>query len=348
MLSLCLTRNAGFALIAILALAAAAPAQATLVGYWPLDGNATGVVGGNGVLNGGGGGPSAASDRNGGAGGALAFDGDFLQYVEINSANSPGVLAALNTNTGSTSMWVAWNGDQDSGFGGTFGAVLGRQENGIDSTNVIYLDDTDPANADVGFRPYDASTAAATGGGPVGTSYHHIATSFTSGSQQLYVDGVLIGSGSIVGGQSFTVNPALTIGAWIDAGGAYSTSSIDEVGVFDENLGEGKAKALFFAADKAELLYTLDSIQSMFDAYDAQGSTLIGNLKWNFATPAELTSAGLLGPLGEVTMNSGQFGVLFDTGVGGLIAQPIPEPSSMLLLFGLGLVAMRRNRRRRR
>src|SRR3989442_108782 len=53
---------------------------ATLVSYWPFNGNATATRGPNGALIGA---ASPAPDRNGAAGGALAFNGALQQYVSV-------------------------------------------------------------------------------------------------------------------------------------------------------------------------------------------------------------------------------------------------------------------------
>jgi hypothetical protein len=80
-------------------------AHANLVGYWPLDGNGTAVVGTNGVLNNG---PTPAADRNGAAGMALAFNGGLSQFVSIAGGGGFNNASAV-----SVSMWVNWNGIQD-------------------------------------------------------------------------------------------------------------------------------------------------------------------------------------------------------------------------------------------
>jgi hypothetical protein len=321
-------------------------ADADLIAYYPLDGDATAVIGTDGTLQNG---ASAGVDRNGSAGGGVSFDGSSQQYASITDS---GLLTSLNSGTGTFSTWVAWNGTQDVGFGDSYGAVLARQQNGLESAVFAFLDDPNPANADVSTRPYGpfTSSTSVTGGGPVGDgTYRHVVYSMTSGEQKLYVDGELVGTTSIVDTPAFTTNPPLTLGAWIGDGGSYSTSTMDEFGFFDTTLSEGKAKALYFAAIQPELQYAVDEIDQLFEAYDTQSEVQIGNLVWEFASTADLTAAGLLGPEGEITTNDGSFGLLLDTAVGGLIGQAVPEPASLLgwVLVGFVAIACRSRRTRR-
>ena len=78
--------------------------QATLVSYWPFDGNATATRGESGTFVGA---VTAAADRNGEAGGALAFNGSSQQYVSV-----PGGGGLNGAAAGTISLWVKWTGTQ--------------------------------------------------------------------------------------------------------------------------------------------------------------------------------------------------------------------------------------------
>src|SRR5688500_7310290 len=88
--------------------------NATLVSYWPFDGDATATRGTSGALVGA---VTAANDRNNQPNGALAFGGP-SQHVTV--AGGGGLNAAA---AGTISMWVKWNGTQDADCCSTFGAV---------------------------------------------------------------------------------------------------------------------------------------------------------------------------------------------------------------------------------
>jgi hypothetical protein len=211
-------------------------APAGLVGYWPLDGNAMAVVGVNGSLVNG---PIAADDRNGVAGGALSFDGSQFQRVEV-----PGGGGLNGAQQGTISLWVKWSGLQDGGFGGTFGAVLGRQANARFSDDIINLNSASPEAAMVQWRQVDPTSATITSSGAVlNDVWRHIAVTFTTSSSQLFVDGFSEGTG---GGGALRSDASipLMIGAWGGDGDSYATAAIDDVAVWNRVLSADEIQAL--------------------------------------------------------------------------------------------------------
>ena len=197
-----------------------------LVGYWPLNGNADAAVGPDGVLINS---PVAAPDRLSAADGALAFDGSKSNRVEI-----PGGGGLSGAQQGTISMWVKWTGTQDGGFGGSFGAVLGRQLDGVFSANIISLNAADPAIAFPQWR--QGSGASITGTTPVGNdTWRHVAVTFTTTNSELYMDGVSQGVGP-AGSLTANVTTPLAIGAWTGGGGSYATASIDDVAIWNRVL----------------------------------------------------------------------------------------------------------------
>ncbi len=210
--------------------------NATLVGYWPFDGNATGQRGGNGTLVGT---VSATTDRNGAAGGALAFNGASSQYVSIPGGG--GLNAAAQ---GTISLWVKWTGTQDADCCGTFGAVLARQANGQFSDDILALNAADPNVGRIVWRqsggpaPILLTSLAA-----AGTNWHHLAITFGAAGSTLYVDGVAQGSAT---GSGLNNNPAtpLSIGAWAGDGGGFATASIDDVAIWDRALAPAQVVEL--------------------------------------------------------------------------------------------------------
>ncbi len=188
-------------------------------------------------------GPTAALDRNSVAGGALAFDGALLQHVTI-----PGGGGLNNALRGTISMWVNWNGTQDADVVGTFGAVMARQSNAIFSDNVISLNNANPGAGQITYRhdnagpPTLVSTVAAGN-----NTWRHIAVTFFPGGSELYVDGVSE-SGSFGGVSHNDPFVDLAVGAWNGDGAGYSTSSIDDLAVFDDVLSAGQIALLASSA----------------------------------------------------------------------------------------------------
>ena len=201
---------------------------ATLVGYWPFNGNATALRGTSGTFAGA---VFTTTDRNGIAGGALGFTGGSSQYVSV-----PGGGGLNGASQGTISLWVKWAGTQDPDCCGTFGAVMARQSNGQFSDNIIALSTANPATARIVWRQTGAGLPGLiTGTTIAGTNWHHIAITFSPSGSTMYLDGAPEGNGV---GPALNNNPstALTIGAWSGDGGGFSTSSIDDVAIWNKPL----------------------------------------------------------------------------------------------------------------
>lgn len=271
--------------LALFALAlTSASAQAALVGYWPLDGNANAVVGTNGVLNNG---VSVGTDRNGAPGGALSFNGALQQFVSI--AGGGGLDGAQQ---GTISMWVQWNGTQDAACcGGTAGNVLGRQNNSIFSNNIIGLNNTNPAAGQVTAQVYNAGAPTVVGGPVVGSSYHHLALVFSPTEQKLYVDGTLVSTGAVNAGLNSNAGTPLAIGAWIGDGAGFSTSNIDDVAIFNRILPAGHITRL--ASQTATPLslgaqiegVTVTASSQLGGVFNRNANNLIDNLELTTTDP---------------------------------------------------------------
>ncbi len=201
--------------------------RARLVAYWPLDGNAAAVRGLDGTMHG----PIPAADRNGVSGGALAFDGAAQHWVQVDGGG--GLDGATE---GAISLWVRWEGAQRTDCCGTFGAVLARQGNGLFSDNIVALDSADPETARVVWRQSGGpAPPLIIGRRVVGSSWHHVAVTFSASSSALYLDGALEGSAP---GNPMHQNGSvpLSLGAWVGDGAGYATASLDDVAVWDQPL----------------------------------------------------------------------------------------------------------------
>src|SRR6185503_18220501 len=201
--------------------------NATLVSYWPFNGNATATRGTSGSLVNA---VGTTADRNGVAGGALAFNG-VNTYVSVTGGG--GLNAAV---AGTISMWVKWSGVQDADCCGTFGAVLARQGNGLFSDNIIALNSSSPDTARVVWRQSGGpAPTLITGTSIIGTTWHHIVVTFANSGSTLYIDGVVQGT-AVGAGMNNNSGVPLSIGAWAFDGGGFANASIDDVAIWDQPL----------------------------------------------------------------------------------------------------------------
>lgn len=212
-------------------------ASASVVGYWPLDGDATATVGTNGVLVNS---PVPGIDRNGVPGGALDFLAADFDHVTI--AGGGGIDGS---GLGTISAWVKWDGLQSSACcGGNFGSVLARQNNGIFSDPIISLNGADPATAGIQYSNQAAGPLVSSGT-PVGNgNWHHVAVRWWGSGSELLVDGVSQGVSAFGGTRQSSPTTPLALGAWIGDGNGYSNSSMDDVAVFDDYLTNSQIQDL--------------------------------------------------------------------------------------------------------
>jgi hypothetical protein len=157
---------------------------------------------------------------------ALEFDG-VEDYVSI-----PGGGGLNGATNGTIEMWVRWSGIQDAGADG-FGHVLARQADFSFSNDIIGLNNSDPGNARLIWKPYSTVTAV-TGATVVGNNvWRHVAIAFNSSDHRIYLDATLDGTAlSSAGSMNDNISIPLTIGAWINGGSGYSHSTIDEVRIW--------------------------------------------------------------------------------------------------------------------
>jgi hypothetical protein len=242
-----LIRVAAIPLIMILY---ASTAEAGVIAWYPLHGDATANVGNDGVLvlDADGNAPTPAMDENGKANGALLFAADPNNSPAYSGSNTgsyvsvAGGAGLAGIQQGTIAMWVNWSGMQGLGWQNRHGAVIARQSNGKYSNNVLGLSDADPNVATLTWQPYSANPPIAVGSTPVGDNvWHFVAVTFdgTSGEQDLYLDGNLDGVGfATLQSMNTDTNAPLTIGAWYGDGATYSNSTVHSVFIFDTVLSQ--------------------------------------------------------------------------------------------------------------
>jgi hypothetical protein len=159
-------------------------------------------------------------------------------YIELPSGGG-----LNNLQSGTISLWVKWTGTQDAGAGSSYGPITGRQSNGQFSNSIIALNNTDPSIGRIIWRPYtfngNAVISAVAAGDGV---WRHIVIVYSSGNHSLYIDGALDATGTTAGTVTNNASVPLTIGAW---GSGYSTSTIDEVIVFNRSLSASEIKTIY-------------------------------------------------------------------------------------------------------
>ena len=232
-----------------------------LLRYWRFDGSfADEEQGETGTSSGS---PGYAADRFGNTGKALEVSGDDFVLFENGSA-----LNGLEI--GSISVWVKWSGSQDGGLGGSFGAVLGRQQDGVASNQIISLNGPDPATAVVIWKPHGAglNDVELIGTTPVGDgTWRHLVITYRNGLHRLYVDGQLEATnffpfGEIANDESGAM--PMTVGAW---GGSFASALIDDLRIYRGTLTAGQVGDLFIDADA-------DGMSDAFEiAHSAGGSS---------------------------------------------------------------------------
>lgn len=195
-------------------------AEADLVGYWPLDGDATSPYGTSGTATN----TAPAADRNGTASGALDFDGS--AYVDVGQAWPSGDYSVS-----------AWAQSDDAALGaGEIQYIVGVQQSGNGGGRILRLNASniqmEHINGGGGTRIVDAQF------GLSDNVWHHFTATFEAASSELklYVDGDLKDTKTVGG----TLDPAfsnLAFGARPDnTNNNRFDGRIDDIALFDHVL----------------------------------------------------------------------------------------------------------------
>ena len=120
-------------------------AEAGVIAWYPLHGDASAIVGDDGTLvaDADGNGVTPAPDEKGNANGALKFQADPNNQPAYSGTNSgsyvnvAGGAGLAGLQQGTIAMWVNWSGMQGVGWQNRYGAVIARQSNGKYSNNVL-------------------------------------------------------------------------------------------------------------------------------------------------------------------------------------------------------------------
>jgi len=286
-------------------------------------------------------------------------DGAQFNYVGL-PLYSPYVMQGENA---SLSMWVQWNGIQPqavSGSGSSWtllpnanGCVFGQNTAWVGAWGVIGLNNTTDPSVANGLRVTgDGSMAGAftpglgdfdgsygcLGSPPVAPGnnvWNHIVMTVSPEGYSLYMNGQLLrtnfGVGSI-SGWGTSIGAVFDYNGFQDTGMAQggSNSIIDDVGIFDETLSVGKARAIYTTQTLPGLEgYDLGKMNTLFGVYDSGEPQTIGSLSWEKIT-------GLSRNPGDAWIEGGYYYVQLGSSDG---VRAIPEPG-MLVLLAASLVGL--------
>jgi hypothetical protein len=237
----------------------ATAAKATLVAYYPLDGNFNDVVGGfNGTQ----------------VGGAPAFGGGVhAQAAVFNGSNQiVDLTTGANLQLGGNFTVSAWINSND--LSGDH-AILGNNAGPFSGNNTLHLV-TRGTGLHEGFFANDT--------GPSGTlttgTFTHVVWQFDSGQQSLFINGVAVGSSgghAAFGGTSKVVS----LESW--GGGNFFNGKIDDVAIYNTPLRGGEI-AFLAAGGNPQAVPTFGPVNFAigvvggFTVHDAKSSGTINNL----------------------------------------------------------------------
>lgn len=209
-----------------------------LIAYYPLDGNTLDASGNgrHGILNG------PAPFVEGVVGQGVQFDGaSYINCGIWNPSEATGNLAI--------SVWASWDGGGDVWHG-----IIGKSNAwGVDNMMWILEGTTDTTwvnYGDVEFKQAGA-WAPLRFNMPDDGTLKHVVVSCSNTNVAMYVDGEIVGSGSLPFGNK--TDAGLQIGATNKGGGNRWSGLIDEVCIWDRPLTEAEVRQLYAGGDGASL-----------------------------------------------------------------------------------------------
>ncbi len=212
---------------------------AGMVSWWPGDGNANDIVDGNpGALTG----DATFAPGMVGKGFSLDGTGDFVLVADSANLNITGDVTV--------DLWamrtVSGDVDDDAMITkGRYGFPNTADER-IAYTMYFTIEDT----LWVGFSRADGERVSMIGPTVTDSSFHHYAYVRSGNTHKLFMDGVVVASGTFTGSAEDTTGLPLTIGAGrydpaLSGFGSPFNGVIDEVEVFNRALSDAEVKAIY-------------------------------------------------------------------------------------------------------
>ena len=219
------------------------PPPEGMVGWWPGDGNANDIIGGNdGTLTG----DAIFAPGMVDQGFSLDGTGDFVVVPDSPNLNITGDVTV--------DLWArrAVFGTPSPAMALTKGA---NSLGGADAPTAFFLGFSSSDEVIGGFERADGSNAVLTGPVVADTSFHHYAYVRSGDAHNLFVDGVIATGDSFTGRPGNTSEIPLAIGAWADETGflSFFGGVIDEVEIFDRALSEAEIRAIYEAGSAGKI-----------------------------------------------------------------------------------------------
>ncbi|HRH36171.1 MAG TPA: hypothetical protein PKY12_13990, partial [Catalimonadaceae bacterium] len=169
-----------------------------------------------------------------GSGNAIQFDGtDDL----VSIPNGGGLN---NLQSGTIEMWVKWNGTQNGLTNGVTGLITSRQSDGEFSNQILGLDGTNPATAKIIWKAYGCcSSPNVTSTVSPGTGWNHVTMTYSSGDQKMYLNGILVGTGTGTGSMGNNASKPLILGNWL---GNSLNGNLDEIRIWNMVLTQSQIR----------------------------------------------------------------------------------------------------------
>ena len=221
----------------------ASTAEAGVIAWYPLHGDATANVGVDGdLING----PTPAPDQNGNPNGALNFQTDpnnSSGYSRSNTGSYVSVQGGAGLpglQQGTIALWVNWSGMQGKAYAASLS--YGQCELSTDAAGASFYSNLWQQMSAEGITTIVASGDSGSTGCDQ-NAFYAVTFDGTTGEHDLYLDGNLDGSPLPVTMNADT-NAPLTIGAWIGDGAGYSNSTIHDLFIFDTVLTQDQLNTL--------------------------------------------------------------------------------------------------------
>jgi len=166
-------------------------------------------------------------------------------------------------------------------------------------------------------------------------SWHHLVYTLNNGIWEEYLDGVRA-SGTYNHGDGFANTRPFYISGRNNT--AEYIGLLDDVAVWDEQLGVAEARSLYTVPAQLGLDYDVSTMSLLWSTYAGQGSVRLGQDVWTYA--GSIPGTPLLGD----TFSNARYDYLALGDGDGLLHYTLPEPTSLALL-ALGGLALRRRRK---
>lgn len=300
-------------------------ARAALVTYYALDGTGTDDAGSRDLTLANG---AAFSGTSAGFLGGMSLD---------TTADTGGNSQATYDVTGGDSLSGSWSVSIWAQAPSSTGTFIGTRGPSDESFDAKFSGGTLHGDIGRGAGWIDTSADGLIPGGFVADSWFNITYAVSTTGYALYINATLVSTEGWAADTPLLFNAShdIALGVVSAGGGEELDGLIDDVGLFDETLSEGEAKAIYNLAVESDLGYDVAEANVLFELHEAgSGNTLVNGLPWLYAT-------GLSGGLGVVQQIGDIFFLQLDADGTGVRSLPpvVPEPSTWALL-GLGVLGL--------